>query len=402
MLNFKRTLQIAGLLKEEEYSLKIELPASIQAIYNAFVNNGKKLYLVGGAVRDALLGKKPKDFDLATDAVPTEVQAILTKSGIRNFPKGESFGVISALLDGHEFEIATFRGEDYTGGDGRRPTSVFFSDMATDVSRRDLTINALYYDIQAGKVIDLVGGVEDIKNKRVKAVGDPMARFEEDKLRTLRALRFAHRFGTSLDQQTIDAIVHFKHLPGVSAERIRDEFIKSLHSSLKPEEFLKQFASLGIMPRVFPNLVLDFNFIPGLRNFCLVIAKLLGQNPLNKIVKVMREATMSVAEMDSVQFLIKLKERFEDFNKLVFDPVVDGKWLFNLVKERDLILHRGEVTTDDIMQWAVINKIDAHLMKTFLDFQADITAKDFPQVTPGPELGLAITKANAENFLKKF
>ena len=403
MVKNKRAMQIAGLLLEAEYKFHIDISEPIRQIYNAFNSQGKKLYVVGGAVRDALLGKTPKDYDLATDAIPTDVQQILTNAGISNFPKGESFGVIAAVIDKEVYEIATFREEDYTGGDGRRPNedSIAFTDMATDVSRRDLTINALYYDIAAGMVIDLVGGVEDLRNKRVRTVGNPMDRFAEDRLRTLRALRFAHRFGSTLDKQTIDAIIHFKELPGVSAERIRDEFIKALHSSQKPEEFIDEYIKLGLMPRTFPGLVIDNHTISTIRNIAVVLAKLLWKNDVQKVVKGLYNAKFTGDEIESVAFLLELKVRLQDFDRLVFDPTVDGYWFMNLIKKRDIILEKGVLDFSNFMDWSKISTINNHIMSSFLNFKPKFSAKDFPDMKPGKELGAKIAYENSNYFLQK-
>lgn len=403
MLKNKRTLEIAGLITESEYKFHIELPPSIQVIYDAFHKHGKKLYVVGGAVRDALLGKTPKDFDLATDAIPSVVQDILNKSNIRNFPKGESYGVISAVIDGEEFELATFRTEDYTGGDGRRPNedSIAYTDIEQDVKRRDLTINALYYDIATENIIDLVGGVEDIKNGRVRTVGNPYDRFQEDRLRTLRALRFAHRLGSTLDQDTIKAILHFKDLPGVSAERIRDEFLKALKSALKPEEFLSEYINLGLMPRTFPGMNIDPKVIPGLNHPCLVIAKLLHENSIDSVMKALETSTYSNDEKSTIMFLLKFKNRFSHFDKLIFDDKIDGKWLIGLIKERDIILNQNLLTRSDILKWAGICKINRHICSVFMDFKPSFTRENFPHLPQGRELGQAIESANVNDFLKK-
>lgn len=397
-----RILKNAGLLTESvELKLHIDLPPAIQTIFQAFKSHGKKLYVVGGAVRDSLLGKTPKDFDLATDAIPSSVQQILNDSKIKNFPKGESFGVISAIIDDQEFEIATFRNEAYDDDNGRRPTSVSFSDMAQDVMRRDLTINALYYDITEQKVIDLVGGIEDLKNKRIKSVGNPHERFKEDRLRTIRALRFAHRFGSTLDKETIDAILHFNNLPGVSSERIRAEFISALHSSQQPEEFIKEYIALGLMPRTFPGMNIDTNVVASLRNYCLVVAKLLANNDIGKITKALYESKHIGKEIDTIIFLIKLKNRFIDFDKLVFDPGVDGKWFMSLVKERNLITGYGLIGTHDIISWAHIAKLDIHTITVFSKIDLPFSAKDFTHLKQGAELGKAIEFSNAKNFVEK-
>jgi tRNA nucleotidyltransferase/poly(A) polymerase len=403
MLKNKRTMQVAGLLSEVEYKFHIEISEPIRQIYNAFTSKGKKLYVVGGAVRDALLGKTPKDFDLATDAIPTDVQKILTDAGIQNFPKGESFGVISAIIDNEEFELATFRSEDYTDGDGRRPNadSIAFTDMATDVSRRDLTINALYYDIEAGMIIDLVGGIEDLQNKRIRTVGHPMDRFSEDRLRAIRSIRFAHRFGSNLDKATIDAIIHFKELPGVSAERIRDEFLKALHSSQKPEEFINDYIKLGLMPRTFPGLEIDTQTVSNIRNPILIVAKLLSKNDVQKVVKGLYSAKFTGDEIESIAFLLELKARFQDFDKLVFDPAVDGFWFMNLIRKKEIILEKGLVSFPDFLNWAKISTINVHLMSSFLSFKPKFSAKDFPNLPQGKELGAKIAFENSNYFLQQ-
>lgn len=404
MLPNKRILEIAGLLTEAQYKFHIDVPPSIMLIFNVFNKNGKKLYVVGGAVRDAFLGKKPKDFDLTTDAVPSDVQKILTSAGIHNFPKGESFGVIAAVIDKEVFEIATFRSEDYTGGDGRRPNvdSIVFTNMKTDAARRDLTINALYYDIESETIIDLVGGIEDLKNKKIRTVGDPMVRFKEDRLRTLRALRFAHRFGSALDQSTINAIIHFKDLPGVSAERIRDEFISSLKSSLHPDKFIQEFIALGLMPRTFPGLEIDSRpTSPDIRNHVVVLAKLFQNNSKEKVVQALYAAKYGSEEIEAVAFLLELNNRFKDFDKLVFDPSIDGGWFINLVKKRDLVLSRSQLDASDIYSWAKVIGIKNNIINSFLTFKPQFSAASFPGFT-GKELGAKIVNSNAEYFLKNF
>lgn len=406
MTKDKRLLEIAGLLTEVEYKFHIDIPKSIVLIYNAFIKHGKKLYVVGGAVRDSYMGMKPKDFDLATDASPDVVQSILNTEGISNFPKGESFGVISAIVDEQEFEIATFRQEDYTGADGRRPNvdSIVYTDISNDSKRRDLTINALYYDVERETIIDLVGGIEDINNKRIRTVGNPMDRFTEDRLRTLRALRFAHRFGSSLDKDTIDAIIHFKDLSGVSAERIRNEFLAALKSSVKPEEFIQQFMKLGLMPRTFPGLDINTNFIPGLRSPLLAIAKLLENNNPQKVAKVLNTSSYSTNEIDSIMFLYKLKDKFNGFDKVVFNPITDSSWLLELVSKRNLALFRtsekGGLSKEEISTWGKINGLNSHIISTFIEFNPPYSAKDFPDMPQGKELGMKISAANGNYFLK--
>jgi len=156
--NIKQILR-EGLILEQRIKFDIPIPSDIQQIKDVFKQNGFKLYVVGGAVRDALLGKTPKDYDLATDAVPDKVEEMMSKANFKTLPTGKAFGVINVFTSEGEYEIATFR-EDLSGG--RRPDAVSFTNIEGDVKRRDLTINALFYDIWLVVVVDLVGGVVDL------------------------------------------------------------------------------------------------------------------------------------------------------------------------------------------------------------------------------------------------
>jgi len=400
----KRKLkQLAGLITEAEYSFHIDLPENIYTLFKVFKKHGKKLFVVGGAVRDALLKKQPKDFDVVTDALPDEVEEILNSEKIYNFPSGKNFGIVSAVINDETFEIATFRSDNYSDdSDGRRPTSVTFGDIEGDAMRRDLTINALYYDIDRDVVIDLVGGVEDLKNKVIKPVGDAMDRFTEDRLRTLRALRFAHRFGSKLDKQTIDAIVHFKDLPGVSNERIRDEFYKALHSSQNPESFIEQFLSLGLGPRTFGKLSagLDTRPVPGLRDPLLVLAKLLLYNTPNEITNSLQNFKASKDEVSAILFLKNIYDRFIDFDPLVFDPKIDGQWFSVLSKQKKYLFETGKLTPEQTMKWATIKQLDKHVISRFISFELPYSAQDFPDMKQGSELGQKINLENAKAFIK--
>src|SRR5262245_24122533 len=176
-------------------------PDSAIDIVKELRRHGHEAYFVGGCVRDMVMGIEPADYDIATSAHPEEV--------VKIFPRteaiGAQFGVVLVIKRGHPFEVATFR-SDEAYVDGRRPTGVVFTDAKQDVLRRDFTINGLLYDPLADKVIDYVNGRADIKAKIVRAIGDPPARFEEDKLRILRAIRFGARLGYTIDELTWDAV----------------------------------------------------------------------------------------------------------------------------------------------------------------------------------------------------
>lgn len=175
-------------------------------------------------MRDALLGAEPHDYDIATDARPGQVQALFP----RTFGVGAHFGVVVVHESGHDFQVATFR-KDGVYLDGRHPASVDFSTPREDAERRDFTINGMFFDPLTREVIDYVGGRADIEKKIVRAIGDPEARFREDRLRLLRAVRFATVLGFDIDPATWRAVcAGAQALHEVSVERIREELVKTL------------------------------------------------------------------------------------------------------------------------------------------------------------------------------
>ncbi len=187
---------------------------------------GHIAYFAGGCVRDMVRGLPPKDIDIATDARPEEVQKIFP----RTFAVGAHFGVIVVLESDLQFEVATFRSDDaYL--DGRRPTAVHFSSAEEDAKRRDFTVNGMFFDPAKDEVIDFVGGRDDLKAKLIRAIGDPAQRFAEDRLRLLRAVRFATVLEFKIEARTWNALV--ENAPGISqisAERIREELVRILLS----------------------------------------------------------------------------------------------------------------------------------------------------------------------------
>jgi poly(A) polymerase len=183
---------------------------------------GHVAYFAGGCVRDILRGQTPKDFDVATNATPEVVQKIFP----RTYAVGAHFGVIVVLEEGLQFEVATFRSDDaYV--DGRRPVSVHFSSPEEDAKRRDFTINGMFYDPVQEQVIDFVAGRADLEAKLIRAIGQANERFEEDRLRMLRAVRFATVLGFEIDPATWQALVdRAPTITEISAERIREELVR--------------------------------------------------------------------------------------------------------------------------------------------------------------------------------
>jgi tRNA nucleotidyltransferase/poly(A) polymerase len=233
---------------------EIRVPKSIHRIHEIFKDKGFKLYLVGGAVRDTLTGRYPKDFDLATDATPDKVKKMLPM--YPTIESGEQFAVVNVVTEDDTYEIATFR-EDI--GKGRRPDEVKFSTIDKDVLRRDLTINALFYDLDTSEIVDLVGGISDLENGIIKTVGRAEDRFDEDKLRIMRALRFAGRIGSDVNEDIDKAIKKDNStISGdgkpLAQERIQDEFVKGIKQAKSSKQFIEMVKRYGLFEWVFHDM----------------------------------------------------------------------------------------------------------------------------------------------------
>jgi poly(A) polymerase len=215
---------------------------------------GHQALFAGGCVRDLLLGKTPKDYDVATSARPEQVQALFR----RTVAVGVSFGVVKVVKGPHlGVEVATFR-SDGEYRDGRRPESVRFSDAREDALRRDFTINGMFLDPGTGEVLDFVGGKEDLGRKVIRAIGDPERRFAEDKLRLLRAVRFAARLGFQIDPATMSAVHRMApELGAVSGERILMELRLLLDGPTRGQGF-DLLASAGLAAVVFDPSAIAF------------------------------------------------------------------------------------------------------------------------------------------------
>jgi len=212
--------------------------------------NGHQAYLVGGCVRDLELGREPADFDVATDALPERVVSLFPDS----LTIGAKFGVILVHESGADVEVATFR-SDVGYSDGRHPDRVIFSRTAEeDVRRRDFTINGLLLDPRTEQVLDFVGGRDDLSAGLVRAIGEPDRRFGEDKLRMLRAVRFAARFGYSIEPATFDAIrKRANEITEVSAERVRDELTRLLTEGAARRAF-ELLDATGLLAPLLPGI----------------------------------------------------------------------------------------------------------------------------------------------------
>jgi putative nucleotidyltransferase with HDIG domain len=210
---------------------------------------GFAAFWVGGCVRDFLIGREPQDFDIATDAKPEQVEKLFRKT----IPVGKKFGVIIVVEGGHQFQVATFRAEaDYQ--DGRRPEKIVFANAEADASRRDFTVNGLFYDPLTKKIHDWVGGEKDLRAKIIRTIGKPEERFGEDHLRLLRAVRFAAQLNFEIEAKTFAAIKSFApKIKLISAERIRDELLK-LFSPPHAARGLVLLRESGLLEHILPEL----------------------------------------------------------------------------------------------------------------------------------------------------
>jgi poly(A) polymerase len=223
--------------------------AAIQII-RRLQSHGYIAYFAGGCVRDRVLGATPHDYDIATSATPAQVLELYPKGN----PVGSHFGVILVRGGEHNFDVATFR-EDGTYHDGRRPDEVCYSDPETDATRRDFTINGLFFDPLKERVIDHVGGVTDLQHRIIRAIGDPRQRFREDYLRLLRAIRFATVLDFEIEQATWSAIIECAPLVlQIAPERIREELDKIWSHPRRLAGF-DLLVSSGLMAAVLPEIL---------------------------------------------------------------------------------------------------------------------------------------------------
>jgi len=229
----------------------MRVPRVVKDFASVFRSAGFQCHLVGGAVRDILMGRTHSDYDIATDAPPARVSTLFR----RVIPTGVKHGTVTVLFKGTTFEVTTFRTE--TGySDGRRPDSIQFApSIFDDLARRDFTINALAYDLLSDRMNDPHGGRKDLADRVIRAIGDPSERFREDGLRPLRACRFAAQLSFTVEERTRTAIPGaLDVLAKVSAERVRDEILKTLEAPL-PSTGLAMMRETGVLGVVLPELL---------------------------------------------------------------------------------------------------------------------------------------------------
>lgn len=272
---------------------------------------------------------------------------------------------------------------------GRRPDAVEFTTIDQDVKRRDLTINALFYDIDTSEVVDLVGGIEDLKKGIVRTVGSPEERFGEDRLRILRAIRFAGRFGSDLDPEVDVALKKDSSLEGVSGERIRDEFIKGVKSSKSVKHFLEMLQRYGLFKWIFGNLAVKEK---GMQSFDLIeendipvlLSYLLVDNSIDALKKELNALKYSAEEVAQVSFLVAFKDLGLD----------------NVYKLKKMQAN-SKLSDEQIKKFAKWMRMDMKMVDAFLRFKLTVTGQELMDAGfKGIELGKEMEKREKENFAR--
>lgn len=382
-------------IAENRISIEIPLPKDIIEISNAYIKAGKEIFLVGGAVRDFISGIEPKDYDLVTNALPNESKEILKGFNVSD-EQGKNFGVLRVYTkdEPEGYEIASYR-RDISGGrdtKGDEQKVEMGSDVTIedDCARRDLTINSLFYDIRNKQIVDLVGGVNDIKNRIVRAVGDANKRFLEDRLRILRIFRFASRTGGEIAIDTANAIRNDNRLKGVgpkddvSQERIWEEIKKAYAQSKSFVHYLELFNDFDMWNEVFPGAKINKEIIEC-SEFVTYIANLFKfDNRFDLERRLVQDYKIEIDVASKVVFLINL---------LTLTP--DN--VFDIYKQKI----KCRCLDSTIIDWLDLNGITSKIFIRFIDYKPSVSSEELmSQGFKGRELGDEIRRLEVEKFKK--
>jgi len=406
--------------KRNQFKLDITLPKVVRKINSFFEKGGYKLYLVGGAVRDFIDGKKPKDFDVATDATPKQViemfsnmfgikrkknNEYILKNGWRVNLQGEAFAVVVIYIPGEKegIEIASFNtrhnGEIVVDG----------VTLEDDAKRRDLTFNALYYDISDREVIDLVGGVDDLKSKKVKMVGDPSERIQEDPLRIQRIFRFACRYNSVMDEETKQAINENKDLyrtstperpNGVSQERILEEFTKSFRSCPDFTKYLGYINEFKMWDILFPGI--------GIEEFDTSTYKSTNKLSIG-LAQILMDESMGIFKSTMVSEWKFSKDLTQEVSLFVeMTRLESPKKAVNLKMRKE----RFSISDKIVKEFVTLMGIDKPIIKKFMKFDPTVDSEQIMDENgidhvdgkiknpreDGKKLGMAISNKRISNF----
>jgi tRNA nucleotidyltransferase/poly(A) polymerase len=413
----------------------------------------KGLYLVGGAVRDHLLGKTPRDYNLVTDAGPDEIRLILRSAGFtevkpqsdgksqttkydkhpdagqknkvfhaKGWDRGGKEYIFNARVNGEEFEIATFRKGSKGSGDGKTPDNMEFGTLDDDAGRRDFTVNAMYIPLTSAdganaKLVDPHGGAHHLRRGEIEFVGNPKERLGEDQGRVLRYVRqvASHGKNTKIGDDVKSAIKDIKDLPSISREKIKEEFLKGLqHPDTDPVQYVKMYKEMGLLDTVFPDMTFKLDSAEDFsdkKEKRLAIAWLLRANPPAKVEKMLHQGTWSDDEVRDIVTLIEFSKWMSEHGKnpkLFLDKFFDMKKNF----------HKTGMVPSLIKQWGGMNKQPEDVLHHFLNHELDtkgfvadekgkksinpLIAKLFGGRTPqGSEFSDAIKWLETDKFRKR-
>ena len=389
--------------------IPMEIPESLYRLNDIMVGAKFEMYIAGGAVRDTILGKTPKDYDIATNASPLDAVKLLGPYVKRAEVQGEKSFAVARLIarDGNEYEFAPYRLESgsRSGGEAVLSTKENPLSIRHDVSRRDLTINALFYRIptleerkqgRTGEVLDYVGGIDDIKNEVIRTVGNPEDRFAEDRLRILRAFRFAGRVGGEIDEEAANAIRENNSLTepseaAVSSERIKEEIIKGVITSKVPSYYINMLIDFDLFPQILPGLKVSKSNSSS-RNIAVQLATILIGNNHNDAASVLFDRKFGKIIKNSVKFLLEL-------TSLNPDNLIELKNQVTRMKRTAKSILRNE----DVIDFGMTIGQDFSRFVDFASAPPIMSAQDLIAggLTPGPAIGEAMREAEIEAYFSE-
>lgn len=361
------------------------IPDSIKTLHKIFTENGYKLYLVGGSVRDFIIGTTPKDFDLATDATPDQIIQIV--SDYKTNLQGKAFGVVVVTPDDYPngYEIATFREDIYNErlGETRFP-NIKYSTIENDCLRRDLSINALYYDLETKKVIDLVNGIEDINNRVIKFVGIAEQRIIEDPLRILRCLRFSTRFSYDIDINNKKEITKHSHMLSIiSRERIFDEIKKAYKQSINFKKYLDLITELNLWKDIFNDVTINTDVIKT-NSIIIYLTNLFRYEKISTLEERFPNFTIDNETSNKILFLLSLN-------------IINSNNVFDLYKKKQ----QYKIDNNLLIEWFRVSDNKTVNAKKFLNYTPTTIAKDLIEIGyTGKELGIKIREIETKKFIE--
>jgi len=375
---------------------KIEIPQIVKDIAKVLIDNGNQAFVVGGAVRDAVMDVECKDIDIATDLFVDDVILLFKDLKMTKEIKltGDKFPVARIFTTcGEEFEIATFRSDI---GEGKDTGFKIETSINGDVARRDFTFNALFANALTGEIVDLVGGIDDLDNKIIRFVGDPIQRINEDRTRLLRLVRFSERFGfTIADFDLIKSnnilIRNLEEKDKVKKEMIVTEITKGFEQAKDKVSFFKTLSKLELFQQSFPSLDICNPFI-SFDSIELMLVQCFCLNFNEDVLQVMKEMKWSNDCIDRVNIILRFAEM--DIEKSDFD-IPDLSRFIKKIKSSGL----REILDDSAISILFGTKGEK-FVKSLLGFELTVKNTDFSNIPNGPELGKAIHDKEIKNLKK--